>query len=58
MSWSTGLILWIVLGGLAAWIFGEVARSMSKDREREWDRTADRKRHLARRAKQLSGESQ
>ena len=49
MSWATGLIIWIVLGGLVAFIFGEIARAQSRDRERtDTDWIAERKRRLER----------
>ena len=51
MSWSTGLILWIVFGLGAAWIFGEVARAQSKDRGDDW--LAARKRRIEKRGQRV-----
>ena len=54
LTWAQGLSLWIIGGGFVAWLFGVLA---SRGRcDEEWDNVADRKRRIARRAKQLSGE--
>ena len=50
MSWALGLSLWIIFGGLAAFIFGEVARAQSKDRDHDHDHVADYKRRIERNA--------
>ena len=56
MSWATGLILWL-LGGMAAmWLFGQIASRFG--RPDEIDHLAERKRQIAKRARQQSGEFQ
>ena len=54
MSWAMGLSLWIIAGGIVAWVFGAIAQRGRGDQQ--WDETADRKRRIERRAKLLSGE--
>jgi cyanate permease len=51
MSWAQGLILWIVFGGLAAFIWGEVTRTQSKDRGDDW--LAARKRRIEQRGQRV-----
>ena len=55
MSWSHGLILWI-LGGLAViWIYAAIVDG-GKRRFTQGDSVAEAKRRTVRKAKQLSGE--
>ena len=56
MSWANGLIFWL-LGALAAmWIWGEIVDRFSRSDDHEHDWLADRKRRIAKRARDLSGE--
>lgn len=56
MSWSAGLIVVIVLALVVSWLFGTIAERFN--RPDEYDHVAERKRKLARRAKQQSREFQ
>ena len=56
MSWSTGLALWLVGGIAVMWIFAEVIERFEKPDHHEHDWLADRKRRIAKRARDLSGE--
>jgi hypothetical protein len=56
MSWANGLIFWL-LGGLAVmWLWGEIVDRFSRSDERDRDTVAERKRRIAKRARDLSGE--
>ena len=54
MSWAEGLILWMLFGIGALWVFAEVASRFNQPDE--FDHTAERKRKIARKAKLQSGE--
>jgi hypothetical protein len=55
MSWATGLILWLLFGIGALWLFAEVSSRFSKPSD-DWDWVADKKRRTARRARHQSRE--
>ena len=56
MSWKYGLILVIVVAIFVPWLFSEIADRFGTRDDDEWDDVAERKRQIAKRARDLSGE--
>jgi hypothetical protein len=57
VSWQAGLLLWLIGGMAAMWVWGEIIERFSRPTD-DWDRVADRKRRTERKAKQISREYQ
>ena len=55
MNWITGSILIVIVAIFVPWLFSEIAHRYG-NHDDEWDEVAERKRKLARRARDLSGE--